>query len=73
MGVMPDTWIKEKSLKNKMIDPFEESLHKDGVLSYGLSSYGYDARVSNKFKIFTNVDSATVDPKHFLNESFVDR
>mgnify|MGYP001331832685 CR=1 FL=1 len=73
MGVMPDKWIKEKSLNNKMIEPFEENLKKDGVLSYGLSSYGYDARVSNKFKIFTNVDSATVDPKHFISESFVDR
>ena len=73
MGVMPDKWIKEQSLKLQMIEPFEENLKKDGVLSYGLSSYGYDARVSNKFKIFTNVDSATVDPKNFLSESFVDR
>ena len=70
---MPDKWIRETVKSTKMIEPFEESLKKDGVLSYGLSSYGYDARVSNKFKIFTNVDSATVDPKNFLSESFVDR
>ena len=73
MGIMPDKWIRETVKSTKMIEPFEESLKKDGVLSYGLSSYGYDARVSNKFKIFTNVDSATVDPKNFLSESFVDR
>mgnify|MGYP001353918679 FL=1 len=73
MGIMPDKWIKNQAKKCKMIEPFEESLQKEGVLSYGLSSYGYDARVSNKFKIFTNVDSATVDPKNFMNESFVDR
>ena len=70
---MPDKWIKNQAKNCKMIEPFEESLQKEGVLSYGLSSYGYDARVSNKFKIFTNVDSATVDPKNFMNESFVDR
>ena len=70
---MPDKWIKNKANNYKMIEPFEDSLQKEGVLSYGLSSYGYDARVSNKFKIFTNVDSATVDPKNFMNESFVDR
>lgn len=73
MSIMPDKWIKEQSLKNNMITPFEKNLNNKGVLSYGLSSYGYDARVSNKFKIFTNVDSVTVDPKNFMNESFVDR
>ena len=61
--------VKEK----QMINPFVEKLEKDGVLSYGLSSYGYDARVSKNFKIFTNVNSATVDPKDFSNTSFVDR
>ena len=73
MCIMPDKWIKEKALKEKMIEPFQEDLQKKGVLSFGLSSYGYDARVSNKFKIFTNVDSATVDPKNFQKKSFVDR
>ena len=56
-----------------MISPFVEKLEKDGGLSYGLSSYGYDARVSKNFKIFTNVNSATVDPKKFSDTSFVDR
>ena len=73
MGIMPDKWIKKQAKDHEMIKPFEEDLQKEGVLSYGLSSYGYDARVSNKFKIFTNVDSATVYPKNFRNESFVDR
>ena len=57
MSIMPDKWIKEQSLKNNMITPFEKNLSNKGVLSYGLSSYGYDARVANKFKIFTNVNS----------------
>ena len=58
---------------HKMIDPFVEKLVKKNVLSYGLSSYGYDARVSKQFKIFTNVNSPTVDPKKFSESSFVDR
>ena len=53
-----------------MIDPFVENLVSKNVLSYGLSSYGYDARVSSKFKIFTNVNSATVDPKKFCRKKF---
>jgi dCTP deaminase len=73
MGVMPDSWIRARSIENKMIEPFEEKLTRDGVISYGLSSYGYDARVSNEFKIFTNIDSAIVDPKDFSNKGFVDR
>lgn len=56
-----------------MIEPFVDTQTRDGVISYGLSSYGYDARVSKEFKIFTNVDSATVDPKNFNEKSFVDR
>jgi dCTP deaminase len=56
-----------------MIEPFVEKQNRQGVISYGLSSYGYDARVSREFKIFTNVDSAVVDPKKFSAESFVDR
>ena len=53
-----------------MIDPFVETQKRDGVISYGLSSYGYDARVADEFKIFTNVDSAMVDPKAFHPEQF---
>ena len=73
MGIMPDFWIKKMAINHKMIDPFVEKLVKKNVLSYGLSSYGYDARVSKQFKIFTNVNSATVDPKKFSESSFVDR
>src|ERR671923_1280019 len=73
MGIMPDTWIREMSLKHGMIEPFIESQKREGVISYGVSSYGYDARVSDEFKIFTNVDSQIVDPKDFSPTSFVDR
>ncbi|MBX9621369.1 MAG: dCTP deaminase [Alphaproteobacteria bacterium] len=72
MSILPDTWIREQALKG-MIDPFVENQEKQGVISYGLSSYGYDARVSDEFKIFTNVDSAVVDPKDFSAHGFVDR
>ena len=73
MGIMPDQWIKKMVKERQMIDPFIDKLEKKGVLSYGLSSYGYDARVSKNFKIFTKVISATVDPKNFSETSFVDR
>jgi dCTP deaminase len=70
---MPDHWIRDKALNAAMIDPFVETQKRDGVISYGLSSYGYDARCADHFKIFTNVDSAVVDPKAFNPSSFVDR
>ena len=73
MPVMPDSWIRDMSVNHGMIEPFTETLRREGVISYGLSSYGYDARVSREFKIFTNVDSAVVDPKDFSEKSFVDR
>ncbi|WP_430324118.1 hypothetical protein, partial [Salmonella enterica] len=60
------------ALEQGMIEPFVESQRRDGCISYGLSSYGYDARVAPEFKIFTNVDSAVVDPKDFAANSFVD-
>jgi dCTP deaminase len=72
MPIMPDKWIREKSLTHKMIDPFVEKQSGSGVISYGLSSYGYDARLAPEFKVFTNVHSATVDPKQFSPNSFVD-
>src|SRR3546814_21057428 len=56
-----------------MIEPFVDRQNREGVISYGLSSYGYDARVSKEFKIFTNVDNAIVDPKQFSDQSFVER
>jgi dCTP deaminase len=73
MSVMPDTWIREMAAKKRMIEPFTDGMQREGVISYGVSSYGYDARVSDDFKIFTNVDSAIVDPKDFSATGFVDR
>ena len=73
MTIQSDRWIREQAQKHAMIEPFVEAQRREGCISYGLSSYGYDARVSNHFKIFTNVDSATVDPKDFAANSFVDR
>ena len=73
MSIMPDSWIRKMAKEKGMIDPFIDKLEKKNVLSYGLSSYGYDARVSKNFKIFTNVNSATVDPKSFSESSFIDR
>jgi dCTP deaminase len=73
MSIMPDKWIKKQAEEHGMIEPFADRQHRDGVISYGLSSYGYDARTADMFKIFTNVDSAVVDPKRFSDKSFVDR
>ena len=73
MSILSDRWIRDKALNEGMIEPFVEAQRREGCISYGLSSYGYDARVSRHFKIFTNVDSATVDPKDFAQNSFVDR
>jgi dCTP deaminase len=73
MPVMPDHWIRAQARDSKMIEPFVETQKREGVISYGLSSYGYDARCAEHFKIFTNVDSAVVDPKAFNPSSFVDR
>jgi dCTP deaminase len=73
MPILPDKWIRRMALEHGMIEPFVESLRREGVISYGVSSYGYDARVADEFKIFTNVDSAVVDPKNFSDQSFVDR
>ncbi len=72
MGIKSDRWIRQKALEEGMISPFEERLVSTGKISYGLSSYGYDLRVSNKFKIFTNVHGAIVDPKNFADQSFLD-
>ncbi len=67
-----DRWIKEMALKHGMIEPFEDKQVKAGVISYGLSSFGYDIRVADEFKIFTNINSTIVDPKEFDRQSFVD-
>ena len=72
MSVRPDHWIEKMAREHGMIEPFESSQKSDGVISYGISSYGYDLRVSDEFKIFTNVNNAVVDPKNFDETSFVD-
>ena len=70
---MPDSWIKKMAKENNMIQPFADEQKKNGVISFGVSSYGYDARVSDEFKVFTNVNNALVDPKNFSEESFIER
>ena len=71
MTVLADRWIKKMVKSTNMIKPFVSKQIRKGKISFGLSSYGYDARVSNEFKIFTNVNSGVVDPKVFKKESFV--
>ncbi len=73
MPVMSDRWIRRMAEDHAMIAPFVEAQKRDGVISYGLSSYGYDARIADEFKLFTNIDSAVIDPKDFAPSSFVDR
>ena len=76
MGLQSDRWIREMAEKHGMIEPFVgyQQREREGkkVISFGLSSYGYDLRVSNVFKVFTNVHSSVVDPKHFQEDTFVD-
>jgi dCTP deaminase len=77
MSIKSDKWISEMSKNNKMIEPFSENqvrMDEEGnkLISYGVSSYGYDVRCSNEFKVFTNIHSAIVDPKSFDEKSFVD-
>lgn len=72
MSIKADRWIKRMSLEFDMISPFVEGQVRDGVISYGLSSYGYDVRIADEYKIFTNLNSTIVDPKQFDPKSFVD-
>jgi dCTP deaminase len=72
-GLLADHQIRDLAQSQGMIEPFVEKQKRDGVISYGLSSYGYDARSAEDFKIFTNIDNALVDPKNFSKQSFVDR
>ena len=72
MGLKADSWIREKSLKERMIEPFCENQVGQNVVSYGVSSYGYDIRVGREFKIFTNVNSTVVDPKAFDDNNVID-
>jgi len=72
MPIKCDKWIRRMSLESGMIEPFEDGQVREGVISYGLSSYGYDIRVAPEFKVFTNVHHVVVDPKDFDDRSFVD-
>jgi dCTP deaminase len=70
--IKSDRWIRQMALEKGMIKPFEERQVRQGVISFGLSSYGYDLRIADEFKIFTNINSTIVDPKTFDPRSFVD-
>ena len=72
MSIRPDHWIRRMCREQRMIEPYEEKQVREGVISYGLSSYGYDIRVADEFKIFTNVNSTVVDPKNVDPASMVD-
>ena len=71
-SIKADRWIRKMALEHGMIEPFEDRQVRKGVISYGLSSYGYDIRVADEFKVFTNINSTVVDPKNFDARSFVD-
>jgi dCTP deaminase len=70
--IKSDRWIRQQAVEKGMIKPFEERQVRAGVISYGLSSYGYDLRIADEFKIFTNINNTLVDPKAFDPRSFVD-
>jgi dCTP deaminase len=72
VAVKSDKWIRRMALEHGMIEPFSEKQVREGVISYGLSSYGYDVRIADEFKIFTNINHMVVDPKDFDPRSFVD-
>ena len=76
MSIKSDRWIRRMSEQHGMIEPYEagqvKQVNGERIVSYGTSSYGYDVRCSREFKIFTNINSTIVDPKHFDSGSFVD-
>jgi dCTP deaminase len=72
MSVKSDRWIRRMAREHRMIEPFEEKQVREGVISYGVSSYGYDMRIGDEFKVFTNINSTVIDPKSFDPRSFVD-
>jgi len=72
MSIKSDTWIRRMAVEHRMIEPFVDDQVRSGVISYGVSSYGYDVRVGDEFKVFTNVFNTVVDPKNFDPKSFVD-
>ena len=71
MSIKSDKWIRKMSEKHNMIDPFIDKNIRESSISYGLSSYGYDIRVSDEYKIFTNINNSIIDPKNFDDKSFV--
>jgi len=72
MSVKSDNWIRKMAREHRMIEPFADAQVRDGVISYGVSSYGYDMRIADDFRIFTNINSTIVDPKKFDPTSFVE-
>ena len=72
MSIKSDKWIRRMATEHHMIQPFEQAQVREGVISYGLSSYGYDVRVADEFKVFTNINTTVIDPKAFDPRSFVD-
>ena len=72
MSIKSDTWITRMATEHGMIDPFVDDQIREGVVSYGVSSYGYDIRVADEFKVFTNINTTVIDPKSFDPRSFVD-
>ncbi len=72
MAIKPDHWIRKMALEKGMIEPFEDRQVREGVISYGVSSYGYDLRIADEFKIFTNINTTIVDPKNFDPQSLID-
>ncbi len=72
MSIKSDGWIKRMAREHRMIEPFVEEQVREGVVSYGVSSYGYDIRVADEFKVFTNINTTVIDPKAFDSRSFVD-
>ena len=71
MSLLSDTTIRKLAIEESMISPFVDKQVRGGKISYGLSSFGYDARVADEFKIFHNVNSSIVDPKKFTSDNFV--
>ena len=72
MSIKSDRWIRQMSVEHGMIEPFVDGQVSAGIVSYGLSSYGYDIRVADEFKVFTNINNTVIDPKAFDPRSFVD-
>jgi dCTP deaminase len=72
MSIKSDRWITRMAREHRMIEPFSDRQVREGVVSYGVSSYGYDVRIADDFKVFTNINSTVIDPKNFDSRSFVD-